>query len=131
MADQTIHVQGLRDLQRAFALADKSVSKELRATLRDAAEPVRSDAARLAVQEITRIGPRWSQMRVGVTRTLVYVAPKERGVKSRGLQQRKRKNLAPLLRDRALDPALDRNIGQVERKVEQMLATVGKQWERV
>jgi hypothetical protein len=131
MADQTIHVQGLRDLQRAFALADKSVSKELRKSLRDAAEPVRSDAARLAVQEITRIGPRWSQMRVGVTRTLVYVAPKERGVKSRGLQQRKRKNLAPLLRDRALDPALDRNIGQVERKVEQMLATVGKQWERV
>lgn len=125
-ATDAIKVQGLRELDRAFLRASKTLDKELRAGLREAAEPVRRDAENRALERITRIGVPWSRMRVGVTRTLVYVAPRERGRN----RQLRRPNLAGLLMDRAMQPALDANIGEVERRVGQVLATVGREWER-
>lgn len=124
-AGETLRVEGLRDLQRAFKLADKELAKELRSTLRDTAEPVRADAERLAVAGIETIGIPWSRMRVGVTQTSVYVAPKRRG----GQRDRRRPNLAGLLLDRAMLPALRRNEPRVVREMEQMLDRVGRRWE--
>lgn len=125
----TIRVEGLRDLQRAFTLADKTLERELRDTLREVAEPVRADAERLAVAGIPTIGLPWSRMRVGVTRTSVYVAPRQRGV--RGNATRKRPNLAGLLLGRAMLPALEQNEPRVAAEMDKVLATVGKAWERV
>lgn len=127
---RTLRVEGLRELQRAFSIADKTLAKEMRERLRDVAEPVRADAERLAVQEIRRIGIPWSRMRVGVTRSLVYVAPVERGVKSRGRASRARPNLADLLMGRAMSPALDANQGRVLHELEEVLGDVGQAWER-
>lgn len=110
MGDYTLHVTGLRELNRAFASAGKDVRREVRDGLRKAAEPVRADATRLAVQEISHIGPRWSEMRVGVTSSFVYVAPKRRGTKNAA---RKRRNLAPLLMQRAMVPAAEKNAPRV------------------
>lgn len=124
----TIRVEGLRELQRAFTLADKTLERELRDTLREVAEPVRADAERLAVSGIPMIGLAWSRMRVGVTRTSVYVAPRQRGV--RGNATRKRPNLAGLLLGRAMLPALERNEPRVTAEMDELLATVGKAWER-
>jgi hypothetical protein len=118
-------VQGLSDLQRAFRAADKATSKELRDGLRKAADPVRSDAERRAVGEIPRIGVPWSRMRVGVTMRSVYVAPVERGARG----TRSRKNLAGLLLEKAMIPALEANIGQVVDEVDDVLQTVGRVWE--
>lgn len=125
---ETLRVDGLRELQHAFKLADKTLERELRATLREVAEPVRADAERLAVAGIPTIGLAWSRMRVGVTRTSVYVAPRQRGV--RGNASRKRPNLASLLLGRAMLPALERNEPQVAIEMDRMLATVGRAWER-
>lgn len=124
-----VRVRGLRDLQRAFALADAKLTRELRKKLREVAEPIRSDAERLARERITRIGIPWSQMRVGVTRTLVYVAPRERGKLSRANRQLRRPNLFDLLFGRAMEPALERNEGRVAEGVDQVLSTVGRAWE--
>jgi len=126
MAGEIVRVRGLRELSRAFALADRTLSRELSSSLREAAEPVRAEAEALAVASIPRIGLPWSRMRVGVTRKSVYVAPKERGGKGRS-----RPNLAGLLLGRAMQPALERNIGEVEDAVDDVLATVGRAWERV
>lgn len=130
MPPSAISVQGLRDLQKAFSLAEKGVGRELRDTLREVAKPVQHDAERLAVDRIPRIGLPWSRMRVGVTLNSVYVAPKQRG-KGRGRDPRRRPNLFDLLLGRALEPALEQNQDQVIREVEDMLANVAKDWERV
>lgn len=125
-----IHVEGLRDLQRAFAVADKAVSRELKVALRRAAEPVRADAERLAAGEIRRSRVDWSRMRTGVTRTLVYVAPKERGRSSRAFPARRRPNMRELL-GAPMERAFARNVGEVEGRVEDALDTMAREWERV
>lgn len=68
--------------------------------------------------------PAWAGMRIGVTRKLVYVAPKKRGVKTRGGSSRSRSNLADLLKERAMQPALDRNEGALVGRVDAALDTV-------
>lgn len=130
VGEQTISVRGLRDLTRAFAAADKTLQRELRGRLRAAAEPVRADAEASAVREIRNLreGDSWSRMRVGVTQRLVYVAPRERG--SRGFSRKRRPRFGDLLMGRAMEPALQRNRDEVVREVDELLGSVGRDWER-
>ena len=125
---ETVRVQGLRELQRAFKLADVTLERELRTSLRQVAEPVRADAESLATATIPRVGMPWSRMRVGVTQSSVYVAPRQRGVRG---GPRRRPNFAGLLLERAMMPALARNESRVVAELEQVLGKVGRAWERV
>ena len=115
-------IKGYTAMQRAFKKADKDLPKDLRETLKAVAEPVRRDAADRAVREITNIGPKWSQMRTSVTQRGVYVAPRQR----RG--RMKRPNLAPLLMDRAMQPALDAHASETEREVGKALDGLFSRW---
>lgn len=126
---ETVRVEGFRDLQRAFRVADEKLARELRDELREAAEPVRADAERLAVVGIPTIGLAWSRMRVGVTQTSVYVAPKQKGARLN--RARRRPNLADLLLGRAMVPALKQNEARVEEAVDDLLGRVGKAWEAI
>jgi hypothetical protein len=131
MADAVIKVDGLNDLLRAFAAADKALKDDLRDALQEAAAPIRSDAQALAGSSIRNNTTAWSRMRVGIERGgVVYVAPVERGIKGRGNQRLRRRRFADLLRDRAMHPARQRNIRNVERRLEQMLLEVKAVWER-
>lgn len=125
-AERTIRIEGLADLNRAFALADRKVRLEKNAQLRELAEPVRADAESLAVATIPRIGIPWSRMRVGVTRTTVYVAPRQRGSRQPGTR---RPNLAGLLHGRAMVPALNANQQEIVAGVDRWLGEVGRSWE--
>jgi hypothetical protein len=127
MATDAIIVDGYRDLVRAFAKAERTVNREFRATLREAAEPVRADAEGMAVARIEKVGVPWSRMKIGVTTRMVYVAPRQRGTRSRS---RRRPNLAGLLLDRAMTPALEQNRAAVVRSVESMLGDVERAWDR-
>lgn len=124
---RTIVVSGLADLQKAWAVADRETSKELREALREAAKPAATDAHALALHTIPRMTVPWSRMRVGVTRRSVYVAPRQRETR---VKRRKRPNLADLLAGRAMQPALNRNVSRVEDRVEDALASVGRKWEQ-
>ncbi len=126
-----VRVKGLRELQRAFRDADKQLNKDLRAALRDVAEPVRAEAEERAVADIRNIGDDWSRMRVGVTQKLVYVAPKERGRRTRGNPLIARPNLAPLLMERAMAPALESQENEIARGLGEMLDDLADKWERV
>jgi hypothetical protein len=119
-------VQGLRELNRAFADTDREIRLGWRAEMRQIAEPVRRDAEQLALGSIRRMpaSPRWSRMRVGVTRTMVYVAPRQRGSKGGGRRQYGRPNLGNLLADRALGPAGERHEHETEARVEGLLDRV-------
>lgn len=123
-----IVIRGLRELNRAFIRAGEQTRHEIRYEMAALAEPVRQTAEQLAIQKIRRIGLDWSQMRTGVTQTLVYVAPVQRGVKTRGPNPRKRPNLADLLIGRALDPALEANRGKIEEGIERMLDRISNAW---
>lgn len=129
VAEQSVTVQGLRELQVLFAKAGKEANRDLRAELREVAEPIRADAESLASSSIRRVGPKWSRMRVGVTRKLVYVAPKQRGVKRRG-DPRGRPKFGVLLETRAMNPALKRNEANIEGDVNRMLDRLARKWTR-
>jgi len=130
MNDLEIRVRGYRELQRALRRAPRDLRLEVRRALRDVAEPVRLDAEGLARARIRRIGVPWSQMRVGITQKVVYIAPRQRGVKSRTDPRRRRPNLAGLLMGRAMEPAGIRNEMLVRAKLEHALDLVGQEWER-
>lgn len=127
----TVVVHGLRELNRAFVGSAAAMRGDLRDVLEESAQPVRRDAQSLAGTEIRNVAPfsPWSRMRVGVSRTVAYVAPVERGVKGRGNDRRRRPNLGDLLMDRAMQPALDRNVRQVERRFEELIDEAADVWE--
>lgn len=131
MANEVIRIEGLSELSRAFRHARTGIAKDLRSALESSAEPVRADAQTLALSSIRRIGTPWSRMRVGVTQSMVYVAPIERGVKRHGRERFRRPNLARLLRDRAMQPAFAQNRDKVVREVEDTLADLARTWSRV
>lgn len=110
-----VRVRGLRELQRDLKLIDAQVAKEIRAELKDVAEPVRARAVQNALADISHIGERWSQMRIGVTTRMVYVAPKARRRGGTG-----QPNLAPLL-GQAMETALAENEDRVVAGLEHAL----------
>lgn len=149
VSQNPIQVKGLRDLQRAFARADDKLLRELKTKLKEAAEPVRAEAEKLAKDEISGMArakhSRWWRMRVGVTRSLVYVAPVERGSRAPVIPRHSffgglisfgtnlgphRPNLAGLLMDKAMQKALDAHLPDALRSVGQLLDDVGRTWER-
>lgn len=134
MAAPLLVVDGMADLQRALAIANRDVGSDVKAALESAADPVRFDAQKLALSEISgmaRSRVPWHSMRVGVTRSLVYVAPVQRGVKSRTDRRRRRPNLFDRLLGDAMEPALERNITRVERELNDALGDLVRRWERV
>jgi hypothetical protein len=128
VADAVV-VHGLADLNRAFRNADRATRLGERRALRAIGKPVAAAAEQLAFQQISNIGDHWSQMRVGVTQKVVYVAPSQRSKASRGNPQLRRPNLANLLMDRAMEPALEQQRNQVERDVDQFIDNVASVWE--
>lgn len=129
---QAISVDGLAELERAFAAADRTLRHDLDDALEEAAAPVRSDAQFLAGTAITRnpAGSDWTRMRIGSRSSVVYVAPVERGAKGRGAQRFRRPKFKPLMLSRALEPALARNRQNVIRRLDGLLAEVKRVWER-
>jgi len=126
-----VAVTGLAELTRAFDRANRELKKDLRAELAVAAEPVRHSAEQRAAAEITGIGnlraSSWGRMRTGVTARAVYVAPRQRTKAGHTGPRWKRPNLAALLMDRAMQPALDANITQVIRRLDFMLDVLVRQ----
>lgn len=131
MAD-VVRVTGLRELDRAFGKANRALSNDLRDALAEAAAPVRSDAQVLAAGNIRNVqtGDPWSRMRIGVRSWVAYVVPLERGVKGRGNARKRRPRFGELLLSRSMEPAVDRNVRNVERRFEELIDEVCDVWER-
>lgn len=123
-----IAVDGLQELTRTFAHAPKDVRLAYRKELRTVGEPVRSTAERLATQRIRKVGLKWSKFRTGVTQRLVYVAPRQRGVKGRAGQSRRRPKFGTLLAERASQPALKANEGRINKDFDDMLDRLTNKW---
>jgi hypothetical protein len=110
-----IEIEGFPELAKAFASISPELSKEFRHGLKALAEPIAHSAEQFAVENISGISrekkSHWEAMRVGIAPgfSVVYVAPRERGLKTRGLDVRRRPRFADTLRDKAMDPAVVAN----------------------
>lgn len=127
-----VSVTGLRELERAFRRADRARAEDLKHALEEAAAPVRRDAQALASSEISHVRPGdpWAGMRIGTGRSIVYVAPIERGVKSRGDERKRRPKFGTKLMEEAMEPALEPNRSVVEARLDKMLDELASVWER-
>lgn len=110
-----VAVKGLRELQRDLKSYDNDLGKSVRKTLREAAKPVSVLAQGLIAANIANIGPVWQGVRVGVTTSAVYIAPKARRKTGTG-----RPNLAPLLQTQ-MEAAVDEGADGVVAALELML----------
>lgn len=123
MADGAIKVRGLKELTKSFRGISKDLTKELSGELKAAAEPVRSRAEGLALTEIRNMpaSPRWAGMRIGVStaRGAVFMVPA-----ARSRRRTKRPNLARLLMERAMDPALAQNTDKVVANIDDLLGNL-------
>jgi hypothetical protein len=127
LTSHTLRVEGLASLQKHFAVIDKELSGDLRDGFRKAAEPVRRDAEALTVQAIGISRVPWHQMRVGVTRTSVYVAPKQLGRNTP--PNRRRRSYRTTVLPRMLT-ALHANAGRVRQEAERTLNNSLARWGR-
>lgn len=125
-----VRIEGLRELERAFKLYGRGMEKGVREALEAAGQPVATDAQSLAVASIPRIGTPWSRMRVGVTRRTAYVAPEVRRSR-RPATARQAIGLKDVLLGRAMEPALERNVPNVEREIGDALNDLARMWSRV
>lgn len=120
-----VTVQGFRELQRLFAKAGPEARKEVRSLEREVADPVKVSAQAFAVSRIPRITQEWAGMRIGITRSLVYVAPRKRGTK---VERRKRKKFARLLDTRSLTPAGEANQPLLEKRMDVLFSEFSSRW---
>lgn len=127
----TVKVEGLAGLRRACRLAGNGLSRDLNDAMKAAAEPVRQDAQALALANISKVGIPWSRMRVGIARHSVYVAPVERGIKSKTLAGRRRPRFKTKLLDEAMAPALVQNSDKVAAEFNDAVKDMGRLWARV
>lgn len=118
-------VIGAAELDKAFQRAGATMQRELDNRLRFYAQPVVADAEALALA--SGAGPAWSDMRVGASRRLVYVAPVKRGTRIESL---KRPKFARRLLSRAMEPALNRNRANIERQFDELLARIERGFHR-
>jgi hypothetical protein len=109
-------VEGLTELRRDLRKYSRDLDKEVKATLATIAAPIATKAQGLAATSITNIGPSWQRMRIGVITSGVYLAPK-----SRRRAGSPRPNLAGLLMDDAMQPAVDSSADMVEAALDVML----------
>lgn len=117
-----VRVRNLATVQRALARTEAGMRRELRGELKSIGEPIRSDAQSLALATIRNVGIPWARMRVGLSVDTVFVVPVS---KSRGAGKgAKRPNLANLLMDKALEPALARNHDRIADDVDAALGRV-------
>lgn len=132
MAEKAVRIEGLRELEAAFRLYGRGMEKGIREALEAGAEVVRPDAATFTAGIVKRSEVDWTQMRVGVTRRVGYVAPVQRGKFSKRNPRRYgRSKFKARVLEFALEPALTQNTERVAQEFEDALADLARLWSRV
>lgn len=115
-------INNLSIVNRALQQVEPKMRQEMTTELHAIGSLVARDAQALASVTIRRITPSWTLMRVGQTRSLIYVVPRNKGVRGRG--PKRRPNFAPLMLNRAMRPALQRKKPEVNRRFGIVVSTV-------
>ena len=121
-----VRVRNVAEVNAALRSFDVSTRAGIIRELQPLGQTVASGAQSRALGSIRKmhLSPEWAAMRVGATGSLVYVAPVKRG---RKFGRQKRRNLAPLMLNRAMIPALLAAQPQIVSRSQEVIArTTGK-----
>jgi hypothetical protein len=129
-SEAPVLVVNLDSINRDLKALGPAISKAAKAGMLQGAEPIRLDAERLAESDISGMKrakkkpPPWSIQRDGETIHEVYIAPRERGVKSKTDRSRRRPNFVGVMFDKSYDPAFERGRPGVVQFVDNWLGRV-------
>jgi hypothetical protein len=104
--DDVIKVEGLTELRAALTAFPAVFSREFTKDMRAAVEPARQATEGRMASEISHMKPGspWIGVRAGVTKSTVYMVPKQRGVRDVKSPAR-RPNFATLAMEKAYLPS--------------------------
>ena len=134
-------VAGFTELERDLKQTGPLMIKAMRTGLTIAVQPIKRDADRLALTEISGmkrarktagrhagfIGPllpAWSVQKIGQNTKEVYMVPTEKGARARENSGLRRPNFSTLMLGKSYDPALEANRVQVANTVDHVIGTV-------
>ncbi len=125
-----VYLENLAELNRSLKLLGPKVQAAAKAGMLEGAEPIRRNAEDLARDEISgmqrskRKPPPWSIQRSGQTVHEVYIAPRERGVKSKTDPSRRRLNFVGVMFGKSYNPAFERGRPLLVQTVDNWLGKV-------
>ncbi len=129
-SENPVLVVNLDLINKNLKALGKAQMKAAKAGMLEGAEPIRADAERLAESDISGMKrakkkpPPWSLQRDGQTVHEVYIAPRERGVKSKTDPRRRRPNFVTVMFDKSYDPAFEKGRPGVVQFVDNWLGRV-------
>ncbi len=129
-SDSPVLVVNLDVINRQLKALGPAVLTAARKGMLEGAEPIRREAESLAQSDISGMKrakkdpPPWSLQRDGATVHEVYIAPKERGVKSKTDRSRRRPNFVGIMFGKSYDPAFEHGKPAVVAFVDQWLNMV-------
>jgi hypothetical protein len=134
LQEDPIVVLNLGEINRDLKALGPAIYKAAKIGMELGAEPIRLDAERLAQSEISGMKrakkkpPPWSIQRKGSTVHEVYIAPRERGLKSRTDQSRRRPNFVHVMFGKSYNPAFEKGRTTVFRYVDNWLGSVTREF---
>lgn len=134
-------VAGFTELERDLKATSPRMLKAMRAGLTVAVQPIKRDADRLALTEISGMKrarktaghkagfvgpllPAWSVQKTGQNTKEVYMVPTEKGARAKQNSALRRPNFATLMLGKSYDPALEANRVQVANTVDHVIGSV-------
>jgi hypothetical protein len=132
--ENPVIVSGFGQLERDLKATNPALLKAMRVGLMEAVQPIKRDADRLALTDISGMKraknkpPPWSIQKIGQTAREVYMVPTEKGARARRDSKLRRPNFANLMLGRSYDPALEQNRVQVVNTVDHVIGTVTREF---
>ncbi len=129
-SQDAVIISNLDTINRSLKALGPAVFAAAKKGMLEGAEPIRRESEQLAEDEISGMKrakkqpPPWSIQRSGETIHEVYIAPRERGIKSKTDRSRRRPNFKYVMFGKSYDPAFDHGKPAVVAFVDQWLTTV-------
>jgi hypothetical protein len=122
---------GMADFQRALKVVDAQAADDFKHVYEDVAKPMAQYATGLELRGIRRMTMAWADNRVGVGARAVWVVPRRRGVKGRGLDPRRRPRFGELIMKRAYEPTAVAFTPRIRADVERALGRMAHTIDRI
>jgi len=122
-------VEGFAELMNATRLFAHDTYVGLRKELREIARPVERAAEGKTIDTFSNIGDKWWNMRIGISKNMVYVAPMQRSRYTRANPGRYgRPKFANRLDVEVMTPVQNAVEGPTMQAVDRMLARAAQRW---
>lgn len=136
VAAEPVVMIGMQQLNRSLKLQGNNMVRAMRTGLLEAVKPIDKDAEALSMAKISGMKrgnpknrPKWSVQKEGATQAEVYMVPREKGVKGRADERRRRgQQFVAIMLGKSYNPALEANRVQVFNTVQRFVGSVTREF---